>query len=399
MDKKQASEYIVSEISKVIDEFPKRDAGSKGERIAQEYIAEEMKGFCDEVKSEDFDLKPRAFLGWVPVVSISLLLGGLSYFVLPFVSIVLVCFALVMTYSQLITYKGWFDFLYKKETSVNVHGVIKPKGEVKRRMIIGGHTDAPYEWPWLYRFGFLGFLIVPLVSIVGMVYLVGISIFNMIDKGAFNVDVVQGGAALWLGVGMIPFVICWIMLYRFSNPNVITDGANDNLTAVFSGMAVGKKFSAEKLQNTELIILQTGAEEAGLRGAKAFAKKYAEQFKDVPTGFLALETLREENHLALYSKDLNGTVKADEDMKNLVKAAGAELGIELPDLVVTLGSTDAAAAQQAGIKSICLGGMNHTLQKYYHTRLDSKDNLCPKTLEKAYEIICVAVKNFDESGF
>jgi hypothetical protein len=402
--------YMVDGIGHVTDTFGKRFPGTQGEKDAQAYFKTELEKICDTVTEEPFDLHPHSFMDWIYITATLLILSLAAYFFAPIISIVLVVLAFIPMISQLVLYKTWFDPLYKKEQSVNVYGVIKPKGEVKRRIIVNGHADATEEWFWLYKFGMKGMVTVFIGSLIGAIYVVVIS-FISIDRRSIN-----GAEEFWgftvnsdptfllvLGLIGLIFLVLWVSLYKFHNKKVVVDGANDNLTACYVSLAVPKalKEAGIQLQNTELCVLISGAEEAGLRGAKAFAKAHNAELtdKDVPTVVVCMETLRETEHFCLYTKDINGTVKNDLDVAHLVREAGRKNGIEeLPFATVTLGATDAGAFSQAGIKSTCLSGLDHNLQSYYHTREDTKDNLSPEAIGKAFDIIADTVLLYDEKG-
>ena len=58
------------------------------------------------------------------------------------------------------------------------------------------------------------------------------------------------------------------------NKNRIVDGANDNLSGCYMGIAILKalKDNGIELENTEVGVILTGSEEAGLRGAKSLVR-------------------------------------------------------------------------------------------------------------------------------
>jgi Zn-dependent M28 family amino/carboxypeptidase len=191
------------------------------------------------------------------------------------------------------------------------------------------------------------------------------------------------------------------MMLRFSDYKQVVDGANDNLSANMVAMAVVKAMHEDglALENTEIGILFTGSEEAGLRGAKAFAKKHAEEMKDVPTAIINLETLRDMKYLSILKKDINMTVKNDPDVERLILKAGKNLGYDIPLGRVELGATDAAAFTQAGMKATTLAAMAHELEDYYHTRRDTWDNMNPEVMSNALDICIEAAELFDKNEF
>lgn len=390
--------YICDGIKDIIVKFGKRDPGSEGERQAQEYIAEELRNYTDEVTIEDFKLNPHSFMGWIPItVTLALIAYVVSFFI-PFLSIVLIVLALIPMLSQFVLYRKLMDPLFPEKVSCNVMAVKKPKGEVKRRIVFNGHVDATWEWTFNHKFGFAGFSLEFLGSIIGIFYMIAYCIVALVYNGfGFKVS---SGAPMVMGLVTLVFVPLWIGMYWFSDTKTVVDGANDNLTACLMSMAVVKTLKEEgiELENTEVCALISGSEESGLRGAKAFAKEHKDDFNDCETIFIPMETLREIEHLTIYTKDLNGLVKTDTQVAALLKKAGRAVGHEIPYGTVSVGSTDAAALTQGGFKACCLAALDHKLRDYYHTRRDTYDNLNPECLGVVYDIVMETLKIYDKEG-
>ena len=117
---------------------------------------------------------------------------------------------------------------------------------------------------------------------------------------------------------------------------------NDDLTGCFMSIAVLKALKDQNvnLENTEVGVLITGSEEAGLRGAKAFTKAHAKEFDDVETLIFAIDTIRDAKFLGVNVNDLNNTVPSDPHAIDLFFNAGAELGIPVQKIGVPFGATD-----------------------------------------------------------
>ena len=160
IDKKaEAAKYMVDEITYIIKNFEKRDPGSKGERQACEYMAEKLKTDCgcDRVTIESFKENPGSFFGWIYFTITCCFLALASYFFLPALSIVFIAVGLLLCVLQFGLYKKAVDKCFKEEIGHNAAGFKKPTGEVKRRIIFNGHPDATWEWPFKYKFTYLGF--------------------------------------------------------------------------------------------------------------------------------------------------------------------------------------------------------------------------------------------------
>ena len=153
-----------------------------------------------------------------------------------------------------------------------------------------------------------------------------------------------------------------------------------------------------RFENTEVWVVLTGSEEAGLRGAKAFCKAHKDELGDVETVFVGLDTIRDYDFMAIYSRDLTGTVKNDESACALVKEAAKQNGLDMPYKSVFFGATDAAAVTQSGMKAVSIAAMDPAPARYYHTRLDTADNLDIKTIEAVLGVALETAFLFDEKG-
>ena len=185
----------------------------------------------------------------------------------------------------------------------------------------------------------------------------------------------------------------------FVNWKLVVPGANDNLTGVFASMAVLRYMAANdiRFENTEVVAVSMGCEEAGLRGAKAFAKKHANE-DNIETVFVATDTLRDFDFMGVYNKDMTGTVKLDARAAAMVKKASETAGYNLDYANVFFGSSDAAAIQQGGMNAVALAAMDPTPARYYHTRGDTAQNLDPKTVEAGIDILLETAFLFDSEG-
>lgn len=396
--KAESAAYMVDEITHIIKTFDKREPGSKGETDAINYMGEVLKPLSDEVKIEPFDLHPGAFFGWI-YLTVTLALAGLvCLFFVPVATIVLFVIAFTFLIGEFILYRQVVDRLFKKATSHNLTAIKKPTGEVKRRVFINGHPDAAYEWRVNYYFGGIAFGIHFVISILGSVYVVALAVAALIINGVAPHTLDKGALLIASLVGLI-FVPFWIGMYCLWNEKRVVDGANDNLSGCLLGIAVLKamKEHGVELENTEVGVLLSGSEEAGLRGAKAWCKAHEEYKNDgVETLIFAFDTIRESKFLCVNAKDLNSLVKADKHAVDLYKNAADKLGIKCGIGSVPFGATDSAAFNQGGFKCVGITAMDHNLRDYYHTRRDTYDNMDADCLADSFEILVEAIKDFDE---
>ena len=179
-NKDKYAQYMVDEITHICTKLPKRGPGSEGEKLSCEYMGEEMKKLgCDRVSVEGFKEYPDSFYGWIYFTISCCFLALASFFFMPVLSIVFIAIGLTLCILQFGLYKKTVDKLFKEETGHNVAGFKKPTGEVKRRIIFNGHPDGAWEWPFKYKFTYLGFDIHMMVCFAGAFYTLAIAILML----------------------------------------------------------------------------------------------------------------------------------------------------------------------------------------------------------------------------
>lgn len=395
---RESANFAAWTIKKICKDIGPRPSGSEAEFEAEKFMAKQTGKAADSVITEEFTIANRAFFGWTKIDAI--LLFAATFFLLfkmPVVSVVLALIATVCLLGEFLFYKEFLDRLYKKQTSHNTWAVRNPTGEVKRRIIFAGHADSSFEWRFTHLGGPGMMYFVFIYAAVGLGWNIVFSIVSLIQG---NLIVPAAENISWYGWAALVFIPAYIMLFLFIDYNTCVDGANDNLSGCMVGAAVLKFLDDNdiRFENTEVIAFFSGAEEAGVRGAKDYAKRHGQECKDIETMFVALDTFKDYDDMFIYNRDMSGLTKHDERCCKLLKKAAQNAGIDMKYSVIFAGASDAAATTQAGIPSVSLAAMNPGPPKYYHTRDDKADIIDLKTIEKGIEIAVEAAFIFDEKG-
>lgn len=398
--REQAVGYSVGAIKHICSEVPPREPGSAGEKAAQDYLQQHIveNGWADSVTSQPFTVAPKAFMGFSRIIPVLIVIGIILFYWLPWAPILFCLAGLAVLIFEFLLYWKFLDPFYKKATSHNLIAVKKASGEVKRRIIVSGHSDAAYEWRVFNKFGPVVHIGGMALSIIGVLAAIILSIVSLtLSAAAFEANYA------WMLVVMLAFLPGYVSLYFYSDYKRVVPGANDNLTGSLAAVSILKclKEAGITYENTEVVCLVTGSEEAGLRGAKAFAQEYKDKLSEngVQTVFLGLETFRDIEHMSIYHRDLSGTVKHDPRMVALLdRAAEPFCEKPLPHASVFIGASDCAAMTQAGIPGCTLASMDPAPARYYHTRKDSADNLDPACIALGLDIALEAVEIFNETG-
>lgn len=388
------ADYVIAQSRHVIEQFGPRAPGSAGERKAQEYVAECLAD-ADELCCEAFEVASQAFMRFQTVTGWLLIASFAAYWISPLAALALSLTGFAVTWFQFVRYRLLLDSLYSTTASMNVFARWEAEKVAKRRIILNGHTDAAYEWryhyrwprafPWLVRYGLIGLPLAVLIDFIAV---------------GFVFMRPESNALLYLGLAQVLLLPSFVLALFFTDFNTTVPGANDNLSGVFIALGVVKALreAGVRFEHTEIACLITGSEEAGLRGAKAWAARHAGELDDCETVILTLDTLRDLDHMSIYDRDLNGTVRNDAAFSALVQAAAKACGYDVPRAAIPLGSTDAAAFTQAGLRATALCAMDPAPAHFYHTRRDDVDAMDAGCIAAVIAVVVETIRRFDSGA-
>ena len=399
--------YVCEKITEVTTKCGPRPVGGEGDKKARKYFERDSKEVCDETATEEFRCSDKAFMSWVSIGAVTMLVA-IALFVmgLPVVSLVLSLAVLFFIVSEFFFYKQTLDIFFRKKDTYNVVGKVKPSGEIKKRIILCGHIDSAFEWTYTYYGGRPAVATVIVSAVVTLVTAIAGSITAIASKGIASLEYIfasDSKAVSVFGIILlctIPFMIAALFFCNFRKPVV---GANDNLTGSYITLAIAKylKDNNIRFENTELQIVLANGEESGLRGSKDFAKRHKNELcdKSVETVAIAIDTIHDIDFMKIILGDMNGTVKNDKRVADLIKSSGNNAGYDKIDVgTIDLGSTDAASFSQIGVPAASFIAMDPTPARYYHTRLDTAEILDEEAIKAGLKIVLETVVQFDKNG-
>ena len=404
-DRHETAKYMVDEITHVCKNIPKRSPGTEGEKLACDYMAEVLMNdcACEKTEMESFKVSPDSFYGWIYITVTCALLACVLYFFYPLIGVITTFIGLLVMVLQFGFYFQVIDWLFKVKKSHNVTAIKKCTKDIRARVFFNGHVDAAWNFPVNHRWGGVAYSVHIITAFAGVLYIFGLCIARTVLTACrFAMISPQNDLLMFcLGLGSLVFIPFIIGVYFMWDEKVVVDGANDNLTGCYMGISVLKamKDNGIELEHTEVGVIITGSEEAGLRGSKAWCKNHKGQFDDVPTYIYSFDTIHDSKFLMVNYRDLNGTVLADREVSDSFVNSAKELGIPcIKGMVPPFGgATDSAAFAQAGYKVAGITALNHALEDYYHTVRDSYDNLNEDCLADCFAVTVNVLKKIDES--
>jgi aminopeptidase YwaD len=386
---------ILNMTGRIIDTCGPRPAGSALCQKAAKIIGQALEPFCDQVVLDEFKHRPRAFLGHIAVNAAVFILACLGVLAGPgWVYPVMGLFLLghLINILEFGFYVEFIDFLFKEKTGVNVTGTLEPLEEAKQQIVFSAHHDSAYEFTFM-DWGLTFYLSLIVVSTTAnWVMLAGLAAWtgyrDLVGGTLFPYAWLQ-----WTALAVIALDIPFFFFMR----SKATPGAGDNLVSSCLLIKLAELLKEKKQQNeapryTRVLFVSFDAEEAGLRGSRAFARKYKRQLRALPTYNVNLESLFNLKKLEYLVSDINGTIRLSQKLAKSLQEVARSLGYatRLIPMHHGYGATDAAELAKIGVQATTLAALSPDIgsgNSVYHTHNDDVKHLDPKVIQAALEIL------------
>ncbi|MGQ9476222.1 MAG: M28 family metallopeptidase [Actinomycetota bacterium] len=391
------ADYMHGLVDRVIREIGPRESCSEQERELGRLFAEEVGDACQEVRFEEFFCSPKAFLGFFPFLVTGYLAALVLYYVLPPLSLIIAAVCVGILFFEVVRYRELIDFLFPRRRGENVIGIIPPEGETRKRFIVSAHLDSAYEfkvWYWLKG------LSVPAMALAftGPLVLLAASLARTIADSTGAPDTTAFRVLGYVCIAFTPI----ILPFAFFHTRDVVPGAMDDMAgiSVLCGLARYLREAEEKggfrPRQTEVILLAMSAEEAGLRGAKRFARRHREELLSLPTYAVFLDGIYDERYLTAFKRELWCGAKMDPYLVDLAREAAQENGFPIKVTVMPVGATDGSAFAREGISSVSICCQDTSrLVPHYHTRLDTIERVRPESLAVTLQVIISMLQKID----
>ena len=380
----------------IISRHGTRLTGSTDCLAAADELASAAGKLADRTRTEDFAVHPGAFLGFIKVMIVLYAAACLALPFAPMASAMALAAGAVILVLEFFLYKELIDPFYPRRTGRNVTAVLEPTGVAKRQVIVSGHHDSArifnfyVERPELYSFKLYS----------------GMGAFILFLAAALVLTAIGPSRAILLGASVLfaALFVFLIPLWRFASKEG-TPGAGDNLAASAAALELlgifrARRDSGQGLSSTRLVFVSFDAEEAGLRGARAWAKAHKADIAALPTWNYNMDCMYKAEDLRFLTSDLNGSVALDARAATACAEAARKRGVKAPvePIAFLTGGTDAAELAKKGARATTFIGMqwsNEARGNCYHTPGDTIEAVTPEVLELAIEVGAEFVERLD----
>lgn len=373
-------------------EIGPRGSCTPAERKAAEYVAERLRFYGAEVRVEPF--KSFSSFAW-PWATIYLLgaLGGLLAWFNMWLAFLISLLGAVLFYDQGRGRLELGDVLpFRTHPSQNVIGVIRPTGEVRRRLVISGHLDTNRASE-LFKPG-----------------LVERFRFNYLSTAvaAFSLPVLAQVGRLvlpvwpwWPWVMLVPTAVLFfsfLMLIHRELFHKYTHGANDNASGIASMLGVAEVLGRKPLEQTEVWCVATGCEEVGMIGMRRFLAAHKEELADAD--FIVLDNHGKGQVKYTLGEGMLGVVACDRGLVELAARLAAEhpewnLGTSYNKLM----PTDMGPVLREGLRAIHIRAEDEAgLLPNWHWYSDTIENVDPENLQIVRDLVLAMAWELDRQA-
>ncbi|MBE6783484.1 MAG: Zn-dependent exopeptidase M28 [Ruminococcaceae bacterium] len=381
---REYTNYSYRQSKNACKNYGTRPAGGENEKELQKHLVKELESCATTVKTEEFSFAKTSSLSenlfTLVFVALAVLLALLDCFgILGNSSLPATGVAVLVLLGYANIFTGFTSkLLAKKLTAENIYAVREADKEAKKRLILLANSDSAER----RKFNTTPFAI---ISAVGFVVILVAVFLNA------SLDLFSKYAALkYASLALIVFVpVAAVPL--FADKNEYSDGASKNLSGSFASIAVLKYLKDNNIEmpSAEICILITSAHEADCAGAKAFIKAHAEEFSDIPTICVGIDSI------AFDEKGLS-VIKGKNNEKSIAfLTEGAEdASVEISDCPLQ-GKylPDAVAFANAGIDCCTIT----SLAENYEKEPDTHEDMKVKTIESALKTVVSGLFIYEEN--
>jgi hypothetical protein len=408
--------YALNFVKKICSEVGPGLPGSTQENARADLVKKELESHLgtDNIAVEEFTFAPGAFLGSYPICGLFLLFAalsnismghimGISPWLTTITALIFSLMVLLLFIFEFVLSFELLDPLFLKKKSINVIGSLRKPGTkiVKRLIIISGHHDSAPENGWLRFLGY-GFFFLLATFFIGYFIVLVKNIIQMLGMITENSNLIQKGTLSWILIifPILPAVIFAMFFTRKGKNGGNVPGAADNLSACALSVAMCRflvKNPNYIPEDTEIRFISFGGEESGYRGSRRYVNRHLDEFEQLDTRMLNIETVANPEFVILTS-DINGTVKNSPEIVKSVVEAAKRARIPFKVKPATLGTAnDSGPFSQAGLKALTLLGFKVPQQMvaFYHQKWDRPEIL---TLEPLLNVLKLTLEWVSKGG-
>ncbi|MCA9547021.1 MAG: M28 family peptidase [Myxococcales bacterium] len=369
-------------IAAICEDFPRRVAGSRSEREAQERLRAEYDrlGFQTTLQPFEWNESLYAVLALhfgLAVAATAALLLGAPWLALLGHGLAALSYA-ADSHRRALVLRRWFDPVGSQNLIATRPA---PSGPPRLRLVLVSHADAAFTG-WLFHptmirmstreppVAALRFMRKGLLVATGSVALLA------------GLDLAAGfglNPPVWLvGLLTVPAAAAFALNLQVVLRDEVVPGANDNLTGCVGCLHLAERLAPDLPDDVELVCVSTGAEEAGTGGAFRLAQQMATRWDRASTVVLGLDGLSNGRPFWFREGELRAERPPAWMEAACARAVETDLAFEgIGPFDLPVGATDSLPFLVAGYDALTVGTVDPEIgaPRGYHRPADTPEAL------------------------
>jgi hypothetical protein len=273
-------------------------------------------------------------------------------------------------------------------TSRNVVTRLEPQDEPRRRAVVLAHMDTNrcrliWQSSTVRHLEPLTWLTLAILILLGMLYLTG---------------ALLGGPAWiwWLSLLPAGYQLGSLVTLWRDERKPFSPGAHDNAASVAVALGLAERLAVQPLQNTQVWLAFTGAEETDHAGLKTLLREHDPALRDA--SFIDMEGVGSGEIVYLTRQGLCLHYRPSPDLLALAEKIAAcqpDLNVHAAQMTV---EDEVRALRGGGYRAICIAGRDPqtgTLP-HWHRADDTADTVSAQTLEQAENFVMALLQALDD---
>ena len=351
-----------------------RPSTGEGERRAAAYVTEQLEKFGYLVKQESFRSPDSFSQVYIPIYTLAIMgfvadaLGSLA-FALLLTGVAFVCFV-----GENTTALKLVSAVIPKAKSLNVVARLAPRELPRRRLVLVAHMDSTRSglmWhPRLVK-SFRATFLALAVCLAVLPLLIVLEVAT--------------GKRFFFPVA-IPFVIyVAYALFLLVNREVFyrhVPGANDNASGVGVMLTLAEVMALDAPAETEVLIVATGCEEAGLVGMQSFLRRHRDEL--ARSWIINIDNVGAGDVTYTTREGMLVPHRTGRELSETAAKVASLPGIAVTGAPFRVMSNDTEPALLRGLEAITVIATSDGVPVNWHWKTDTFENIDPDSVDMAY---------------
>jgi len=385
---------MLSHLRTLAGEIGPRGTGTPGERAAADFVAERLSelGLPTERQAFHAVASQNAFpLAVDALALLAVIVYPLGGAVGRWIAAILGLSTAPLLWQTIRTSNSPLRRFLPLVTSGNVLTRIEPWGQLCQRVVILGHLDSnrcrmAWQSSTVRYVEPLTYLTLAMLASLGMVYLAG--------------ALISAPEWLWWG-SLLPagYVVGTIITLWRDDRTPFSHGAHDNAAGVTVALEIGARLVTRPLENTEVWLAFTGAEETDHAGLYALLRQYGSLLRQA--AFVGLEGVGSGEIVYLIRQGVCAHYRPDPQLMALAASVAVhrpELGVRAAQMTM---EDEVGTLRRRGYRAICIAGRDPATGTlpHWHRADDTVDTISAEVLDRAAGFVMGLLDELDSKAF